>query len=135
MNRNQLVTVAALAVVASAPALAQYVKGNEAVQTTPTGTKRVETPPTTGALLSKPCLASDAASTAAGWKMVETAQGLQDCTEFYARPGTCRPPTFGAEKRTRLWIVKKDGQWLQCQYPDLSSKCGSLKSLPYPALQ
>ena len=135
MNRIQLMTVAALAVVGSAPALAQYVNGNEAVQTTPTGAKRVETPPTKGALLSKPCLASDAACTAAGWKMVETAQGLQECTEFYARPGTCRPSTYGTEKRTRLWVVKKDGQWLQCQYPDLSSKCGSLKSLPYPALQ
>ena len=135
MNTFQLIAVAALALVGSAPALAQYVKGNEAVQTTGTGAKRVETPPTTGALLAKPCPAADAVCTAAGWKMVETADGLQECTEFYARPGTCRSSTYGTEKRTRLWIVKKQGQWLQCQYPDLSSKCGSLQSLPYPALQ
>jgi hypothetical protein len=135
MNKLHLIVVGALAVVSGSPAMAQHVKGNEAVQTTSAGAKRVETPPTTGALLAKPCPASDAACTAAGWKMVETADGLQECTEFYARPGTCRPSTYGTEKRTRLWVVKKDGQWLQCQYPNLSSKCGSLKSLPYPALQ
>ena len=68
MKSIQLMTVAVLAMTGSVPALAQYVKGNEAVQTTATGAKRVETPSTTGALLSKPCLAFDAACTAAGGK-------------------------------------------------------------------
>jgi len=67
--------------------------------------------------------------------MVETRDGLQECTEFYARPGTCRPSTFGTEKRSRLWIVKLKGQWMQCQRPDISSVCVSTKALPYSEVQ
>ena len=67
--------------------------------------------------------------------MVETDAGLMECTEIYARPGTCRASRYGSEKRSRLWIVKTKGQWLQCQYPDLASKCVSTKALPYAAVQ
>lgn len=67
--------------------------------------------------------------------MVETADGLRECTEIYARPVTCRPSTYGTEKRPRLWIVKTRGQWMQCQFPDISSKCVSTKALPYSAIQ
>jgi hypothetical protein len=62
--------------------------------------------------------------------MVETDKGLQECTEFYARPGTCRASTFGTEKRPRLWIVKLKGQWMQCPRPDAASGCVSMKALP-----
>jgi len=67
--------------------------------------------------------------------MVETPQGLVECTEIFARPGTCRTSTFGAEKRSRLWIVKSKGQWLQCQQPDLGSKCVSTKTLAIAVVQ
>lgn len=67
--------------------------------------------------------------------MVETDTGLVECTEFYARPETCRASTYGVEKRSSLWIVKTKGQWMQCQYPDLTSKCVSTKSLPFDAVQ
>jgi hypothetical protein len=67
--------------------------------------------------------------------MVETADGLVECTEVYARPGTCRPSTYGTEKRSRLWIVKTSSLWMQCQYPDVASKCVSTKSLPTSAVQ
>ena len=82
-----------------------------------------------------PALPSRAGCAGGGWKMVETSEGLVECTEIYARPGTCRASTYGTEKRSRLWIVKTGSQWMQCQYPDLASKCVSTKALPYDAVQ
>jgi hypothetical protein len=127
--------VCAVLAAASTPSLGQFVKGNEAVKVMPDGTKRVETPPTGGALLAKPCPAEQAGCSGGGWKMVETTDGLLECTEVYARPSTCRPSTFGVEKRSRVWVVKTGSQWLHCQYPELSSKCTSIKSLPSSAVQ
>lgn len=116
-------------------ASAQFVKGNEAVKVMADGTKKVETPPLPTTTLATPCPADKPACTASGWRMVETAEGLRECTEIYARPGTCRPSTFGMEKRPRLWIVKLRGQWMQCQLPDIGSKCVSTEALPYSAIQ
>lgn len=129
------IVVVAAWLLGSASASAQFVKGNEAVTMDAGGVRKVETPPTAGALLSKPCPASEPACTGSGWRMVETEKGIEECTEIYARPGTCRASMYGVEKRARLWIVKSRGQWLQCQYPDLASKCVSTKALPYPAVQ
>lgn len=127
--------VLALFVSASAAASAQFVKGNEAVKVMPDGSKKVETPPLPSTTLGAPCVADNPACTASGWRMVETPDGLRECTEIYARPGTCRASTFGSEKRPRLWIVKTRGQWMQCQLPDIGSKCVSTKALPYSAIQ
>jgi hypothetical protein len=127
--------VLALLVLTSTAGTAQFVKGNEAVKVMPDGTKKVETPPLPSATLAAPCAAENPACTASGWRMVETADGLRECTEIYARPGTCRPSTFGTEKRPRLWVVKIRGQWMQCQLPDMGSKCVSTKALPYSAIQ
>jgi hypothetical protein len=128
---------AALAVLALASnsAFAQFVKGNEAVKLMPDGSRKVETPPIQGTSLSPPCPADRAGCAASGWRMVETPDGLRECTEPFARPGTCRPSTYGTEKRSRLWIVKVNGQWMQCQRPDLGSKCVSTKSLPFSEVQ
>ena len=114
---------------------AQYVKGNEAVKLMPDGSRKVETPPTTGALLAKPCPAAEPSCTGGGWKMVETDEGLVECTEVYARAGTCRKSTYGSEKRSRVWVVKVGGEWKHCTLPQLTSQCVSLKSLPTPAVQ
>jgi hypothetical protein len=119
----------------SAGALAQFVKGNEAVTNLADGSRRVETPPLPKATLAAPCLASNPACTASGWRMVETADGLRECTELYARPGTCRASSYGGEKRPRLWIVKTSGQWMQCQRPDVGSRCVSLQALPIALVQ
>ena len=135
MRVVQLIAVIAALVVASSTALAQFVKGNEAVKVMPDGRKRVETPPTAGALLAKPCPAAEPGCSGGGWKMVETNDGLMECTEVYARPSTCRASTYGAEKRSRLWIVKTGSQWMHCQFPDLSSMCVSIKTLPFSAVQ
>lgn len=116
-------------------ACAQFVKGNEAVAVMPDGTKKVETPPLPMATLGSPCPANQAHCTPSGWRMVETSTGLQECTEIYARPGTCRPSTFGKEKRPRLWIVKLKGAWMQCQHPDITSTCVSTQSLPNSVVQ
>lgn len=116
-------------------ALAQFVKGNEAVSVLADGSTKVETPPTSGALLTKPCAATDPACVGGGWKMVETPAGLMECTEVYARPGTCRASTYGSEKRSRVWVVKSKGQWMHCALPELSKGCASIKSLPAPAVQ
>ena len=121
----------------SAEALAQFVKGNEAVTTTSAG-RKVETPPVP-ASVGKVCAAA-ANCHAGAWHMVETAAGLLECTEPYARPTTCRPSTYGAQKLPRLWIVKTRTIWRWCQYPDLGSKCVDMfarppANLPYDAVQ
>jgi len=102
---------------------AQFVKGNEAV----VGSK-VETPPLQSSML-KVC-AADEACHAGSWRMVETPEGLVECTEPFARPGSCRKSTYGSQKLRRVWVVKKGGAWFQCQYPDINSKCAAMSSHP-----
>jgi hypothetical protein len=142
MKVVQLIVVFAALVVGSSTALAQFVKGNEAVKVTADGKKQVETPPlpTTGpARSTKPCAAAEKCHGGA-WLMVETNDGLVECTEAYARPGACRTSTYGTTKLLRLWVVKSGGTWLQCQLPDVASKCVNMfarppANLPYPAAQ
>lgn len=117
----------------AALASAQFVKGNQAVRA-----GAIELPPVP-ASAGKPCRAHDKCH-AGSWHMVETTAGLMECTEPFARPGTCRPPTYGAEKLSRLWIVRKGTSWQWCQYPDLDSKCVDIyarppANLPYAAVQ
>jgi hypothetical protein len=133
------VSVTAL-VIAASTASAQYVKGNEAVQTLRDGKIEVQIAPhpKTGRPL-KIC-AADGSCHPGPWRMVETETGLMECTEVYARESTCRPSTYGVKKISRLWVVKSKGLWLQCQYPDLSSKCVPIfarppANLPYSAVQ
>lgn len=142
MNVVCLVTLATVFVMSAGAASAQFVKGNEAVKVMPDGTKTVETPPlpATGPIRStKPCAAADKCHGGA-WLMVETGKGLMECTEAYARPGTCRASGYGSTKLLRLWVVKSGKTWLQCQLPDLASKCVDMfarppGNLPFPAAQ
>ena len=141
MSIVHFVAAAAIAGLSSA-ALAQFVKANEAVRLMPDGTKRIETPPlpATGPIrTAKPCAAADNCHGGA-WLMVETKDGLVECTEAYARPGTCRASSYGTTKLLRLWVVKSGDTWLQCQLPDVASKCVNMfarppGNLPYPAAQ
>lgn len=127
---------------AAPPARAQFVKGNEAVTRLPDGSTRVETPPipaTGPASKTRPC-GANAGCHAGAWRMVETKDGLVECTEAYARPTSCRASSYGTTKASRLWVVKHDGLWLQCQYPSLASKCVAIfarppANLPYDAVQ
>jgi hypothetical protein len=135
MKRIRLIVVCAWLTCSAYTVQAQFVKGNGAVRVMPDGSKRVETPPLPVASLAAPCPAERSGCAASGWRMVETRDGLRECTEIYARPGTCRASTYGKEKRTRLWIVKIDEQWMQCQRPSLASKCVSTKSLPITEVQ
>jgi hypothetical protein len=140
MSRVHVTTaIAAIATLvltaAPPPAQAQFVKGNEAVKVLPDGTRKVELPPIAGAALAPPCPASRVTCAGSGWRVAETRDGLQACTELYARPGTCRPSTYGTARFPRLWIAKSKGQWMLCRLPDLTSKCVKLTALPYPAVQ
>lgn len=136
----RVLTISALASLATAQA--QFVKGNEAVRVQPDGKRVVETPPlpkTGSAGKLEPCRA-DGGCHPGPWRMVETSHGLVECTEVYARTGSCRTSTYGTLKRSRLWVVKVKGTWLQCQFPDLASKCVPIfarppANLPYSALQ
>ena len=142
MKIVQHLILGAALVVASTASFAQFVKGNEAVKVLPDGSKRVETPPipaTGPASKSKPC-AANAGCHAGAWHMLETNDGLKECTEPFARPTTCRNSTYGTQKLSRLWIAKKGTTWLWCQYPDLGSKCVDMNArppsnLPYDAVQ
>lgn len=142
MRFHALILASAVLALVSGTAPAQFVKGNEAVRLMPDGTKQVETPPlpATGPIRStRPCAAADNCHGGA-WLMVETADGLVECTEAYARPGTCRASSYGKTRLMRLWVVRSGGTWLQCQLPDLGSKCVGLyarppSNLPFPAVQ
>lgn len=124
----------ALALATSA-ASAQFVKGNEAVHVMADGTQKVAVPPLPSVALGSPCPAAKPGCAGGGWKMLESDSGLVECTEVFARPTTCRPSTYSVEKRSRAWIVKVKGQWLQCAQPEISGRCVSLKSLPVSAVQ
>ena len=135
MRIARVFALATVLVASSGVASAQFVKGNEAFKVMPDGTKKAETPPQAGALLAAACPATRNGCAGGGWMMVETDAGLVECTEMYARPGTCRASTYGTQKLSRLWIVKTRGEWKQCQLPDLGSKCVSTKALPFTAVQ
>ena len=131
-------TIAALVLASSAlfclAAHAQYVKGNEATRTG----KKVETPPVPSSV-SKVCEAN-ARCHAGAWRMVETDSGLMECTEPWARPSSCRASSYGLQKLARVWVVKHNNEWAQCQYPDLGSKCTPIfarppANLPFDAVQ
>ena len=142
MRVVQLIVVFTALAVGPSVALAQFVKGNEAVKVMPDGSKKVETPPvpSTGPIRStKPCAAAEKCHGGA-WLMVETKDGLVECTEAYARAGSCRASSYGTTKLLRLWVVKSGDNWLQCQLPDVASKCVNMfarppANLPYPAAQ
>ena len=142
MNRFHTLPIVLTLVAFSTNASAQFVKGNEAVRTSTTGERLVELAPlpSSGPIRkTKPCL-TQAGCHAGPWHMVETQDGLMECTEVYAREGTCRKSSYGTTKLSRIWVVKAGGQWLQCQYPDLGSKCVKAfapppTNLPYPAVQ
>jgi hypothetical protein len=132
MKLIQLIVASAMLAASSQAALAQYVKGNEAVKLMADGSKKVETPPvpSTGpASKSKPC-AADAGCHAGPWHMVETPGGLRECTEPFARATSCRDSTYGNQKLSRLWIVKRGSTWLWCQYPDIAGKCIDMNARP-----
>ena len=142
MNRSHTLLVALTFAIFGASANAQFVKDNEAVRASNTGERLVDLAPlpSSGPIRkTKPCLAQ-AGCHAGPWHMVETRAGLMECTEVYAREGTCRASSYGTTKLSRIWVVKAGGQWLQCQYPDLGSKCVKVfasppTNLPYPAVQ
>ncbi len=142
MKVVQLIVVVAAFAFGPSAVFAQFVKGNEAVKIMPDGTKRIETPPlpTKGPIRStKPCAAAEKCHGGA-WLMVETKDGLVECTEAYARAGSCRASSYGTTKLLRLWVVKSGDNWLQCQLPDVASKCVNMfarppANLPYPAAQ
>lgn len=101
-----------------------------------------ETPPlpSTGPILRTKLCNANAGCHAGPWHMVETGDGLRECTEVYGRAGTCRKSTYGTKKVSRLWVVKLGNDWLQCQLPDMGSKCVKVfarppANLPFDAVQ
>jgi hypothetical protein len=124
-----LLAVFALAF-ASASSMAQFVKGNEAVKVLLDGTKKVETPPSSAASSKSKACAANAGCHPGPWHMVETSEGVRECTEPFARPTTCRDSTYGSQKLSRLWVAKRGSTWLWCQYPDLGKKCVDMNARP-----
>jgi hypothetical protein len=126
-----LLTALVLAL-ASTGTRAQFVKGNEAVKVMPDGSKKVETPPlpaTGNAAKLKPCAIASGCQ-AGPLHMVETPSGLKECTEPFARTGTCRDSTYGSQKVSRVWVAKQGTRWMWCQFPDLSSACVDMNARP-----
>ena len=142
MRAPHLIAITAGLSILVGTASAQFVKGNEAVKFLQDGRKRVVTPPlpTTGPARSlKLCGAKDGCHGGA-WLMVETEKGLMECTDAYARPGTCRESSYGTSKLPRVWVVLSQRTWRQCQLPDTSSRCVDMfarppANMPFPAVQ
>lgn len=123
-----LTSLALLATLTAASAASgQQVPGNEAVRVTDSG--RTVTLPAVPAKPPPLCRA-DAGCHAGAWRMVETESGLLECTEPWARDGSCRRSTYGAQKLRRVWVVLHRGTWLQCQFPDLGSRCAPMLARP-----
>ena len=83
MNRFHTLPIVLTLVAFSTNASAQFVKGNEAVRTSTTGERLVELAPlpSSGPIRkTKPCL-TQAGCHAGPWHMVETQDGLMECTE------------------------------------------------------
>jgi hypothetical protein len=130
MSFVRSITVVAVLAFVAGTGSAQFVKGNEVIMVMPDGTKKVETPPSSAAASKgKPC-AANAGCHPGPWHMVETAAGLRECTEPFARPSTCRDSTYGSQKLSRLWVAKRGSTWLWCQYPDLGKKCVHMNARP-----
>jgi hypothetical protein len=128
-SRSHLLVIAAL-VFSSTPSMGQFVKGNDAVKVSAGGAKQIETPPLTGAAgRTRPC-AAEAGCHPGPWYRVEINTGLVECTEPFARPGTCRASTYGARKLSRVWVAKHGATWVWCQFPDLGSKCADMNARP-----
>jgi hypothetical protein len=121
------ILVAASLAATATKAVPPFVAGNDAVRITASG-RTVLTPPAPPSV-GKPC-AARAACHAGAWHMVETASGLAECTEPFARATTCRASTYGRQKLPRLWVVRKGAAWLWCQKPDVKSQCVDMAARP-----
>ena len=119
----------------AAAARAQLVKGDEAVKDLVDGTKGVEAPRRPKADPAAPRSADNPTCPPSSRLMVETRGGQQERIEFHARPETCWGNSYGDEKRHRRWMVKRQGQRMQCQRPDVTGICVSAKALPTSNVQ
>lgn len=98
--------------------------GNEAVQIV-NGKRVVEAPPLTataqryvkgGGKLPPPSAAGEVF-------MIESPEGLVECSGTYLSSTGCVPSTLGKTKRPRFWVVKLNGAWLNCDSRAQSRKC------------
>ena len=98
--------------------------GNEAVQIV-NGKRVVEAPPLTataqryvkgGGKLPPPAAAGEVF-------MIESPEGLVECSGTYLSGTGCVPSTLGKTKRPRFWTVKLNGAWLNCDSRAASRKC------------
>jgi hypothetical protein len=108
---------------AQAPARAE---SNEVFYTDKDGAKRVVLPPAPMGFSgkpqprpSKPLLIAEGAMVVV--YMIETESGLVECSDMFR--STCRPSTYGIEKRWRNWLVRRGGLWLTCNGPERSAQC------------
>ena len=106
---------------------AQFVKGNEAVTVMPDGSKQVETPPLPPASLGQ--AVPRRASGLRGRRLEDGRDrraACMECTEFYARPGTCRASTYGTREASRVCGSSSHKSPVAAMpVPDLASKCVS----------
>ena len=118
-------------------------QGNEAVQLMPDGTKRVETPPlpTTGPIQVDQALRRG--RELPWWRLAdafETQDGLLGARKRTRDRAPAVRIDHGTTRLLRLWVVKSGGAWLQCQLPDIASRCVNMAArppanLPYPAVR
>ncbi len=103
-----------------------YAEGNEAVGKEAAGNRKVELPPAPVGRSGKPQLLNPTPMpvTSSGFVyMIETNDGLTECSHADIRSGECQPSTIGTKKRSRIWVVKRNAKWWLCGSPARSAEC------------
>ena len=110
-------------VLVTSRAATQFVNDTEAVILRPGASKRAETRPrpATGSVSTLKAPMANPTCNAGPWLMVETSDGLVECTEVSARGEARRKSAYRAIKATRLWMVRPGAVWLQRQCPNIGS--------------
>ena len=55
--------------------------------------------------------------------MIQTFDGLIECSEPAIEQGACRPSSIGNYVSYRTWVVRRSGKWLHCDGPSRQAKC------------
>ena len=99
-------------------------EANEIFTTDKDGVKRIMLPPVPVDRNGKRVVAKAKPLAAAVYLyMIQTFDGLVECSEPAIEQGACRPSSIGSYVSYRTWVVRRSGKWLHCDGPGRQAKC------------
>ena len=99
-------------------------EANEIFTTDKDGVKRIMLPPVPVDRNGKRVVAKAKPLAAAVYLyMIQTFDGLIECSEPAIEQGACRPSSIGNYVSYRTWVVRRSGKWLHCAGPAKDAKC------------